>query len=257
MLFSKKKPPEFGPVPMSEVRRAVRVMMRIAGMPDGPDRFVHFIGDALERTCDASDLTRREAAVFIMSLGGGAEPLLKALPDAVPALTFEMARTGSVSIDELRNVIVSAASALESTAMNGNLETAGGVIASALGKETARSTIEQLTSSLQVTPFAFLSKQDPEKVRELMDGEHPQIQALILRFLPPAMSAGILDSMENKVDLMYRLARMSAVGPDTVREMERVLERKLSRLADGSNYGPGDCLSAIEEAGHGRNAESG
>ena len=62
--------------------------------------------------------------------------------------------------------------------------------------------------------------------------EHPQTIAMILSYLSPAQSAMILGALtpEKQADVAKRIAKMDRTSPDVIKEVERVLERKLSSL---------------------------
>ena len=62
--------------------------------------------------------------------------------------------------------------------------------------------------------------------------EHPQTIAMILSYLSPAQSAMILGALtpEKQADVAKRIAMMDRTSPDVIKEVERVLERKLASL---------------------------
>ncbi len=61
---------------------------------------------------------------------------------------------------------------------------------------------------------------------------HPQTIAMILAYLTPAQAAMIMSSLTSEVqaDVAKRIATMDRTSPDVVKEVEHVLERKLSSL---------------------------
>ena len=62
--------------------------------------------------------------------------------------------------------------------------------------------------------------------------EHPQAIALILSFFDSDKTAKILSALPDDIqgNIALRIAMMGKVAPDILREMERVLIRRLSRL---------------------------
>ena len=90
----------------------------------------------------------------------------------------------------------------------------------------------RLLPSLQVRPFEFVRKTDPSQVLNFIQDEHPQTIAMILSYLSPAQSAMILGALtpEKQADVAKRIAKMDRTSPDVIKEVERVLERKLSSL---------------------------
>ncbi|MFR6082080.1 MAG: flagellar motor switch protein FliG, partial [Roseburia sp.] len=73
---------------------------------------------------------------------------------------------------------------------------------------------------------------DPSQVLNFIQDEHPQTIAMILSYLSPAQSAMILGALtpEKQADVAKRIAKMDRTSPDVIKEVERVLERKLSSL---------------------------
>ena len=82
-------------------------------------------------------------------------------------------------------------------------------------------------------PFSFISQVDPEHLLNYIRQEHPQIIALILSHLEPEKVALILEklSVEVQSEVTQRMATMDRTSPETCREIERVLEKKLSTLS--------------------------
>lgn len=81
-------------------------------------------------------------------------------------------------------------------------------------------------------PFEFIRKTDPSQVLNFIQDEHPQTIAMILSYLSPTQSAMILGALtpEKQADVAKRIAMMDRTSPDVIKEVERVLERKLASL---------------------------
>ncbi len=94
--------------------------------------------------------------------------------------------------------------------------------------------IGKLTASLQVKPFEFVKKTDASQLLNFIQDEHPQTIALILSYLSAAQSATILGALapEKQADVARRIATMDRTSPDVIKEVERVLESKLSSLVN-------------------------
>jgi flagellar motor switch protein FliG len=115
----------------------------------------------------------------------------------------------------------------------GGIDYARDVLERALGTQKAIDIVNRLTSSLQVRPFDFIRRTDPSHLLNFIQGEHPQTIALILAYLDPQKAAQILAELPHNIqaDVARRIAEMKRTSPDVLREVERVLERKLSTLA--------------------------
>ena len=104
----------------------------------------------------------------------------------------------------------------------------------ALGQEKAQEVISKLTASLQVRPFEFVRKTDPSQLLNFIQDEHPQTIAMILSYLPASQAAMVLGALppEKQADVAKRIAMMDRTSPDVIKEVERVLERRLSSLVN-------------------------
>ncbi len=100
----------------------------------------------------------------------------------------------------------------------------------ALGADEATRVITKLTASLQVRPFEFIRKTEPSQVLNFIQDEHPQTIAMILSYLSPGQASMILGALDpdKQADVAKRIATMDRTSPEVIKEVERVLERKLS-----------------------------
>ena len=182
-------------------------------------------------------LTNTEkAAILFIALGPeySAKLFQHLADDEIERITLEIANHKKVS-SEVKSKVVSEfyqmamASDYIST---GGLEYAQNVLEKALGSEKAMEILNRLTTSLQVRPFDFLRKTDPSQLMNFINNEHPQTIALIMAYLDPDQAATVLGSLspEAQADVARRIAQMDRTSPDIIREVERVLERKLSSL---------------------------
>jgi len=114
----------------------------------------------------------------------------------------------------------------------GGIKYAKEVLERALGEDKAVDIINRLTSSLQVRPFEFVRKADPNQLLNYIQNEHPQTIALILSYLSPSQAAQILSSLpqEKQAEVLRRIAIMDSTSPEVVKEIERVLETKFSNI---------------------------
>ena len=154
--------------------------------------------------------------------------------EEIERITLEIASHKQVSSEQKASVI----SEFYQMAMardyisTGGLEYAQNVLEKALGADKAMDIINRLTTSLQVRPFDFLRKTDPSQLLNFIQNEHPQTIALIMAYLDPDQAGTVLGALppEAQADVAKRIAMMDRTSPDIIREVERVLERKLSAL---------------------------
>lgn len=122
------------------------------------------------------------------------------------------------------------------------------VLEKAFGKQEATNIINRLTSSLQVRPFDFARKADPNQVLNFIQNEHPQTIALVLSYLDPEQAGQILSELEEDVqaDIASRIATMESTSPDIVAEIEQVLEKNISSSLTEDYTEVGGIQSVVE-----------
>ena len=179
---------------------------------------------------------QQKAAILFITLGPElSAPVFKHLSDdEIERITLEIASQKQVSPAQKAFVIgefyqLAMAQDYLST---GGLEYAQDVLEKALGSEKAANILSRLTTSLQVRPFDFLRKTDPSQLLTFIQNEHPQTSALVMAYLDSDQAAMILTALppDKQADVAKRIAEMDRTSPDVIREVERVLERKLSSL---------------------------
>jgi flagellar motor switch protein FliG len=101
---------------------------------------------------------------------------------------------------------------------------------------------------LQVRPFDFTRKTEPSQLLNFIQTEHPQTIALILAYLDAEKSAIILSALppDRQAEVAKRIAIMDTTSPDVIKEVERVLERKLSSVAPQEVRTAGGVKSVVD-----------
>jgi len=190
----------------------------------------------MSKTTDEKISGVQKAAILLIALGPEkSATIFKHLKEEeIEELTLEIANTRSVTpqvkdevIDEFYQVCLA-----QQYIAEGGIGYAKELLDKALCGERAQEVISKLTASLQVRPFEFVRKTDPSQVLNFIQDEHPQTIAMILAYLTPAQAAMIMSSLTSEVqaDVAKRIATMDRTSPDVVKEVEHVLERKLSSL---------------------------
>ena len=137
------------------------------------------------------------------------------------------ANSKSVVLDEFYEMAVA-----KRFVAQGGIEFAKNLLEKSFGSERAFEVLNRLQSSLQEVPFQFLKRADPSQVCSFIQDEHPQTISLILAHMNPAISSIILSALPQDVqsDVVIRIATMDRTAPEIVREVERVLERKMAAV---------------------------
>ncbi|MCL2602614.1 MAG: flagellar motor switch protein FliG [Treponema sp.] len=210
-------------------------------------------GAAAGKKKGAKDYTgRQKAAIFLVTIGSeiSAEIFKYLREDEIETLTFEIARLETIDAEQKETILqefqeLMIANQFIST---GGIDFARELLEKSLGSQKAIDIINRLTSSLQVRPFDFIRRTDPTHLLNFIQQEHPQTIALILAFLEPAKASIILQNLPNEAqsDVARRIATMDRTSPEVLREVERVLEKKLSTLSSEDYSAAGGVESIVE-----------
>ena len=180
----------------------------------------------------------QKAAILLIALGPEkSASIFKHLKEEeIEELTLEIANTRSISPqtkEDVLNEFYQVCLAQQYIA-EGGIAYAKELLEKALGEEKAQGVISKLTASLQVRPFEFVRKTDPSQLLNFIQDEHPQTIAMILSYLSAGQASVIISSLvpEKQADVAKRIALMDRTSPDVIKEVERVLERKLSSLVN-------------------------
>lgn len=180
----------------------------------------------------------QKAAILLITLGPerSADIFKHLKEEEIEELTLEIANTRSVSPqvkEDILNEFYQVCLAQQYIA-EGGIGYAKELLDKALGAEKAQEVITKLTASLQVRPFEFVRKTDPGQLLNFIQDEHPQTIAMILSYLSSGQAALVLGALspEKQADVAKRIAMMDRTSPDVIKEVESVLERKLSSLVN-------------------------
>ena len=180
----------------------------------------------------------QRAAILLIALGPerSADIFKHLKEDEIEELTLEIANTRSVSPqvkEDVLNEFYQICLAQQYIA-EGGIGYAKELLDKALGEDRAKEVITKLTASLQVRPFEFVRKTDPSQLLNFIQDEHPQTIAMILSYLTSAQAALVIGALppEKQADVAKRIAMMDRTSPDVIKEVERVLEKKLSSLVN-------------------------
>jgi len=195
---------------------------------------------------------KTKAAIFMIAIGPEvSSQIFKHLKEQeVETITFEIARIDKVEPEEKDKVLEE----FQELMMAQEFITQGGVdfarlaLEKSLGGQKAADILNRFTTSLQARPFDFIRRTDPTQLINFIQGEHPQTIALIMAYLDPQKASLILSGLdsERRADVAKRIATMDRTSPEVLREVERVLERKLSALASEDYTAAGGIETIVE-----------
>lgn len=195
---------------------------------------------------------RQKAAILLISLGPeiSAKVFSHLREEEIEAISLEIASQRTIAPEVREKVLyefVQIHQAQQYVA-SGGIDYAKEILERALGASKAMEILGRLTASLQVRPFSFVRKADPNQLISFIQGEHPQTIALIMAYLAPEQASVVLASLppERQADVARRIAIMDRTSPEVLKEVEKVLERKLSSLVNQDFTAAGGVESVVE-----------
>jgi flagellar motor switch protein FliG len=177
---------------------------------------------------------KQKAAILLISLGPdvSAQVYKHLTEEEIEKLSLEISSVKKVDNQLKEDVIEQFHQIVQAQdyIAQGGIGYAKTVLEKAFGKQEATNIINRLTSTLQVRPFDFARRADPQQVFNFIQGEHPQTIALVLSYLDPEQAGQILSALpqEMQADVAKRIATMDSTSPEIISQVEQVLEKNIS-----------------------------
>ncbi len=195
---------------------------------------------------------KQKAAILLITLGTDASAgILKCLrEDEIEELTMEIANLRRVApmvkdkvIEEFFQMCVA-----QEYILSGGIDYAREILEKAVGNSKAQDIIGKLTASLQVRPFDFARKTEPSQLLNFIQNEHPQTIALVMAYLTAEQSGIILSALPpaQQVEVAKRISTMDRTSPEVLKEVELILEKKLSSFVMHDFYMAGGVEAVVE-----------
>lgn len=195
---------------------------------------------------------RQKAANFLIFLGPekSAQIFKHMSEEEIEQLTLEIANISHISserMDEIFREFFEMCLARHYIGQGG-IAYAKEILEKAYGEEKTLEIISRISASLQVRPFDFMRKADAAHLLNFIQGEHPQTIALILTYLEPEKASSILSALapERQAEVAKRIAIMDTTSPEIIKEVENVLERKLSSIGPQELTSAGGIRSVVQ-----------
>ncbi|MFD1018180.1 flagellar motor switch protein FliG [Thalassobacillus hwangdonensis] len=195
---------------------------------------------------------KQKAAILLISLGPdvSAQVYKHLSEEEIEKLTLEISSVQKVGGEEKEDILEQfhKIALAQDYISQGGIGYAKTVLEKALGEEEAASIIGRLTSSLQVKPFDFARKADPNQILNFIQNEHPQTIALVLSYLDSEQSAQILSELpqDMQADIAKRIALMDSTSPEVINQVEQILEKKLSTTVTQDYTQTGGIQAVVE-----------
>jgi len=185
----------------------------------------------------------RKAAIFMVSIGAEASSQIfrHLSEEEIEMLSAEIAKIENVASNELSAVDEEFHQMIlaQEYIAAGGFAYAQQILESALGENRALDIIRRVQTTLQVKGFNVLDNVDMTQLMTFLQKEHPQTIALVLSQLPPMNASNVLTELPPgiQVDVVYRIARMERVSPETLAAVEKVLESHIDFSQGSSQFG--------------------
>lgn len=196
----------------------------------------------------------QKAAILFITLGPDASSgILKKLPEAdIQKITYEIANITSVTPEqreEILNEFLQINKARDYI-IEGGMDYAKQLLSKALGSQRASEILDKVSeATAQYRPFSIARKADAHQLFNVIVSEQPQTIALILCYLQPDKAAQVMAELpeETQSEVAYRIATMNNTSPMVIKEIESVLEGKLSSVVrtEMTTIGGGETVVGI------------
>ncbi|MFB2832553.1 lateral flagellar motor switch protein FliGL [Aeromonas jandaei] len=181
-----------------------------------------------------------KAAILLLSMGteAAAKVMQKLSRDEVQRLISKMAGLSGVSSMEARWTLQQFFNQYREQSGIGSAsrEYLEQTLDLALGQRLSRSLLDNLYGDVMSQDIQRLQWVPADVLARFFRNEHPQMQAVLLAFLPPQTASAVLDELPGSVhdDLLVRVASLSSVSEHVLGELRLTLDRCLAYVADQS-----------------------
>lgn len=174
-----------------------------------------------------------EKAAILMSLVGqkeAAEVIKHLQPREVNRLASAMARLPKMARGSAEAVFQEFAGLMnEASAGVGGEDYLRGALVEAIGEKRASGLLERLMHGGDSAGIEAVKWQDPRVVAELIQGEHPQIVAMILAYMEGEQAIEVVAHLPDELveQVIPRLATLDMIPPNAIQELNEALQDQL------------------------------
>jgi len=179
---------------------------------------------------------QQKAAAVVISLGADkASKIYKYLnEDDLELLTLEIAKLNHVTSTQTEGVLDDfyKLCLTQKVITDGGVDYARTVLEKAFGAQTATTLLERVTRNIKTRAFEFIRKTDSKNLFAIIQHERPQTIALILSYARANQASDIITELpkEKQVKVVECIARMDSASPETIKIVEKILERKFASV---------------------------
>ncbi|MGE5499341.1 MAG: flagellar motor switch protein FliG [Syntrophothermus sp.] len=172
----------------------------------------------------------QKAALLMIALNvDTASAVFKYLdPMEVESISAEITKVKNIPSNVVDNVMEEyyAMITAREYVLEGGLDYAQAILEKSFGLAKAVEIIEKVRNLTTLKGFDVLKKADSAQLINFLNKEHPQTIALILSHLNPEQTANALKELPDnlRADVAYRIATLGKISPQTLKQIERVVD---------------------------------
>ncbi|MGL5949679.1 MAG: FliG C-terminal domain-containing protein [Aeromonas sp.] len=181
-----------------------------------------------------------KAAILMLSLGtnAAAKVMQQLTRDEVQSIIAKMAVLSGVSSKEAKWTLQQFFDQYrEQSGIGGaSREFLERTLDKALGQQFSRSLLDGIYGDVMSKEIQCLQWVPTDVLARFLRTEHPQMQAVLLAFLPPKTASSVLEELPDSMhdDLLVRIAALTTVSEHVLVELRVTLERCLAYVAENT-----------------------
>lgn len=207
--------------------------------------------EALAAELEALSTTQRAAVLMLLLGEDQAASIIRYMdPKEVQALGAAMVSVGDISQEAVNAVLDDfIATFKKQTSLGlGTSDYVESVLRSALGEDKAASVLGRINPTSASKGLEILRWMDARAIAEMVQGEHPQVVAIILSVLENAVAADVLSFLppEARPEIVERVARLETVQPAAMEELEAIMRKQFASRSSSASSSFGGVKAAAK-----------
>lgn len=207
------------------------------------------LSEAVQEELEEMTSTQRAAVLMLLLGEEQASDIIRYMnPREVQALGAAMVSVGDISQEAVNAVLDDFITTFKKqTSLGlGTTDYVESVLRSALGEDKAASVISRISPKSASKGLEILSWMDARSISEMVQGEHPQVVAIILSVLESDVAADVLAFLppESRPEIVERIARLETVQPAAMEELEAIMRKQFSSASTSASSSFGGVKAA-------------
>lgn len=207
--------------------------------------------DALQAELEALSTTQRAAVLMLLLGEEQAASIIRYMdPKEVQALGAAMVSVGDISQEAVNAVLDDfIATFKKQTSLGlGTSDYVESVLRAALGEDKAASVLGRINPTSASKGLEILRWMDARAIAEMVQGEHPQVVAIILSVLENGVAADVLSFLpqEARPEIVERVARLETVQPAAMEELEAIMRKQFASRSSSASSSFGGVKAAAK-----------